>query len=68
MGILHEIAKREQERDELLKYLAFWNVPTRKRDSKEQRLHEVENELRVLRHPAVDMSDDRMMDEQIHVQ
>lgn len=51
MGALYEIAKRENERDELIKYLEFYNVRTTKRESKKKRLHEVENELRVLRRP-----------------
>lgn len=67
MGILHEIAVREQEAAELKKYLAFFNVPSDKRDAKKRRLHEVENELRVLKRPASFVSDSSNEDEQIHV-
>lgn len=68
MGALYEITKREHEADELRKYLAFYNVRTRKRDQKEQRLHEMENELRVLRRLDGDMTNGNVENEQIHVQ
>lgn len=60
MGALYEISKREHERDELKRYLEFWNVPTAKRSNKVRRLHEVENELRVLRRPEGDIRRDKV--------